>query len=551
MIVKVSRGGSASGLINYLVGPGRSNEHENPHLVAASEGIMSWYSIDELSRIQATELGRFLEAPNRQHGASVRRAMKAGTDDGGMVLTGERRDAHVWHCSLSLAPDHPPITDEQWGAIANDFVRAMDFVSVDEQGNEVKSPCRWVAAHHGASVNGGDHIHIAVNLVREDGTKASTSNDFKRASKACTELELKHGLTVLESRQNGYGVTDLTRAELVKGEAAGVAPDRLQLGRKVRAYAAGSADEAEFVRRCRRGGVLVRPRYAQGRTDVVEGYSVAVRPPAGQKPVWFGGGKLGRDLTLTRLRGGWPDTAEEHTAAVAEWNAAKRDQRPVAPGREVGEVDPALWDKCHAEISELYDRMVAVPVEDTAAWAQLAKETSGVFAAWSIESEDQPGPLAEASAALSRFSQVQAHRVPVRQVPSPGIRDAALLLMQAGASPRSRASKALLVAQLRKTLKALYDYQVAAKQLQAANQVKATVGGQLKQVADRLPKVDPNARGVGVGGQESQGTDVFRAPGQLPQQPGTPVRDPLRPSQPEPSSTTPAQTPGQGPSAGR
>ncbi|MBC7632976.1 relaxase/mobilization nuclease domain-containing protein [Aeromicrobium sp.] len=530
--------------MNYLAGPGRSNEHENPHLVGASEGIMSWYSTAELSRIQATELGRFLEAPNRQHGTAVRKAVKARTEDGGTVLTGERRDAHVWHCSLSLAPDHPAISDEAWGEIANEFVRAMDFVSIDEHGNEVKAPCRWVATHHGSSVNGGDHIHIAVNLVREDGTKASTSNDFKRASKACTEIELRHGLTVLESRQNGYGIKDLTRAELVKANKTSAEPDRLMLGRTVRAYATGSADEAEFVRRCRRGGVLVRPRYASDRTDVVVGYSVAARPPAGESPVWFGGGNLGRDLTLPRLRSGWPDTPEEHTAAVAEWNAAKRDQRPVAPGREVGEVDPALWDKCHAEISELHDRMVAVPVEDTAAWAQLAKETSGVFAAWSVQTEDQPGPLAEASTALSRFSQVQAHKVPVKQVPQPGLRDAALLLMQAGASPRSRASKALLVAQLRKTLKALYDYQQAAGQLQAANQVKATVGGQLKQVADRLPKVDPNARGVGAAG--SQAADVFRAPGQLPQQPGAPVREPLRPGEPEPSSTTPAQKPGQG-----
>ena len=111
MIAKISRGGSASGLMNYLVGPGRSNEHENPHLVGASEGIMSWYSTAELSRVQAVELGRFLEAPNRQYGTAVRKAVNARGEDGGTVLTGERRDAHVWHCSLSLAPEHPPNSD--------------------------------------------------------------------------------------------------------------------------------------------------------------------------------------------------------------------------------------------------------------------------------------------------------------------------------------------------------------------------------------------------------------------------------------------------------
>ena len=44
-----------------------------------------------------------------------------------------------------------------------------------------KAPCRWVAVRHGLSKNGNDHVHIAVSLVREDGTKAMTHNDYKRA----------------------------------------------------------------------------------------------------------------------------------------------------------------------------------------------------------------------------------------------------------------------------------------------------------------------------------------------------------------------------------
>jgi hypothetical protein len=45
---------------------------------------------------------------------------------------------------------------------------------------------------------------------------------------------------------------------------------------KVRAAATASESEAEFVRRMRRCGLLVRPRYADGRTDVITGYSVSV-----------------------------------------------------------------------------------------------------------------------------------------------------------------------------------------------------------------------------------------------------------------------------------
>ncbi len=35
MIGRVYRGGDVGGLLRYLYGPGRHNEHENPHLVAA------------------------------------------------------------------------------------------------------------------------------------------------------------------------------------------------------------------------------------------------------------------------------------------------------------------------------------------------------------------------------------------------------------------------------------------------------------------------------------------------------------------------------------
>jgi hypothetical protein len=94
---------------------------------------------------------------------------------------------------------------------------------------------------------------------------------------------------------------------------------------------------------------------------------------------------------------------------VAEWNAAKRDQRPAALGREGVEVDPQVWAECLADVESLRERVAAVLVDDTAAWAQQAKETSGVFEAWSIQTEVHPGPLADASAALSRFSRVQAH----------------------------------------------------------------------------------------------------------------------------------------------
>ncbi len=39
MIAKVTRGQRPSGAVRYLFGPGRYNEHEDPHVVAASASL--------------------------------------------------------------------------------------------------------------------------------------------------------------------------------------------------------------------------------------------------------------------------------------------------------------------------------------------------------------------------------------------------------------------------------------------------------------------------------------------------------------------------------
>ncbi len=80
--------------------------------------------------------------------------------------------------------------------------------------------------------------------------------------------------------------------------------------------------------------MLVRPWFARGTQDVIDGYRVAMRPRFGERPIWFGGGTLGKDLSLPRLREEWPDTPQTATAAAAEWRAAWRGVRIANPGRE-------------------------------------------------------------------------------------------------------------------------------------------------------------------------------------------------------------------------
>jgi hypothetical protein len=107
---------------------------------------------------------------------------------------------------------------------------------------------------------------------------------------------------------------------------------RHTLERVVRACATASRDESEFVRAQREHSVRVRPRCAAGGRDAVVGYSV--RLPGGDggpgRTVWYGGGKLARDLTLPALRRGWSEEAGEREHAVGEWSSSGGAARPRA-----------------------------------------------------------------------------------------------------------------------------------------------------------------------------------------------------------------------------
>lgn len=502
MMPNVVRGDRMSGLMTYLTGPGRSNEHAEPHLVAGDAALMAWHDDAELGRDAALSIARHLDRPRTAFGVEV---------PGG----------HVWHCSLSLRADEGMLTDEKWGEIATDFIRAMEF----DDNDGTKAPCRWVAVRHGVSGNGNDHIHIAVNLVREDGTKASIHKDFQRAQAAARALEVKHGLEPLESARaeratRGYDPAereaqarararakyertrprlgaDAPRWEHLAGDdrqariAAELRTDqpRYLLALKVRGCAAAAGDEAEFVRRMRRSGLLVRPRYADGRTDVITGYSVAERPTAGERPIWYGGGHLGRDLTLPRLRDGWPDTPTGATEAAAEWNAAKRGRRSVAPGREAHEPDPELWQRGNDELRELVDKLRAVPVDDRDTWATVARQTAGAFAAWSNATEETPGDLAAASEALSRSAQTYSRTVRPHTAGTAAISGVAMLLASAARGGQGTVAEAALIRQLLRLTQAVYEASVAAQQARHARLLAEDVRARLTRVRDALPAI--------------------------------------------------------------
>lgn len=503
MMPNVKRGDRMQGLLRYLVGPGRFNEHTDPHLVTAGDDMMvMWYDDAILDQANAGEIATHLDRPYDTFEADV---------NGG----------HVWHCSLSLRSEEGTLSDEKWASIARDFVAAMEFDDCEG----TRAPCRWAAIHHGQSKGGNDHIHLVVDLVRNDGTKASVHNDFRRVQAASRALEVKHSLEQLESHSAGRATrgykpgereaqarrraeakyskavegTDapswkqLTKRDRDRRINAEMRSDaaRYRLGLRVRGAAEASASEDEFVRRLRRAGVLVRPRFAQGRTDVVEGYKVAEKPLYGETPTWYGGRHLARDLSIKRLRveRDWPDTPDAASASVAEWQAAWRGKRVAVPGRETHEVSPEVMAQQAEEIDVVMARLRDVPLHDQQTWATVARQCSGVLSAWSMATETEPGPLARAAQSLSVSAQTY------RQTPSPqrlgttALSGAAMSLTVAASHGQGRVAQAMMIRQMLRMTKAIHDASVSSKQVRQAENLATTARRSLVEVRDQLPNL--------------------------------------------------------------
>ena len=115
---------------------------------------------------------------------------------------------YVWHCSLSLKAEEGQLTDEQWAEAAYTVIDALGFSN-----SGGKAPCRWIAVRHCPSVGGNDHIHLAVNLVREDGTRASTWNDYRKLAQACHDIEQRLGLQHVTGRESRRRLPEPSRKD--------------------------------------------------------------------------------------------------------------------------------------------------------------------------------------------------------------------------------------------------------------------------------------------------------------------------------------------------
>ena len=282
MIGKIStpRGEHVEPLLYYLFGPGRHEEHTDPHIVAG------WR--------HPASLEPALRPDGKRDFAKLTGLLKQP-----QAALGERGYPRpVWHCSMRAAPGDRMLSDDEWAAIAHEVMHRTGLSPYGQEDEAV----RWIAVRHG-----DDHIHLVAMLARQDGGKPSLSWERYKVRAACLAAEQRYGLRSTAPADR-TAARRPSRAENEKAARRGLeeAP-RITLRRQVTTAAAAAGSEHEFFARLDQAGMLVRKRFSVKSPGQVTGYSVALPGDTAKDggPVWYGGGKLAADLSWPKLRQRW------------------------------------------------------------------------------------------------------------------------------------------------------------------------------------------------------------------------------------------------------
>ncbi len=307
MVPDIGRGSRTHGLLVYLYGPGRREEHIDAHLVGSWDGFAPDpgrnTSFDPYPRAALARLTAALDLRVKQ--------------------AGDRAPAkHVWHCSVRTAPGDRRLSDQEWNTVAQRIVHATSIAP-----NGDPDGCRWIAVRHAE-----DHIHIVATLVRGDLRNPRLNYDFNKAQATCRRIEKELGLRHLNAG-DGTAAKNPTSAEKFKAERTGrPETSRETLREAVRHALAGAATEAEFLIRLQEAGLHVRLR--TGPSGDALGYNVALPGDRNRhgEPIWYPGSKLAPDLSLLKIRHRLTAGAPEPRTAPAthdrpEWSPPARARR--------------------------------------------------------------------------------------------------------------------------------------------------------------------------------------------------------------------------------
>ncbi|MEV7035722.1 relaxase/mobilization nuclease domain-containing protein [Streptomyces sp. NPDC093272] len=307
MVPDIGRGSRTHGLLVYLYGPGRREEHTDAHLIGSWDGF-------------APDPGRDTSPlPDPK----VTLARLTAALDLRVKQAGDRAPAkHVWHCSVRTAPGDRWLNDEEWNSVARRIVHATGIARDGDPDG-----CRWIAVRHAE-----DHIHIVATLVRGDLRNPRLNYDFNKAQAECRRIEKGMGLRRLNAG-DGTAAKNPTSAEKFKAERTGrPEASRETLREAVRQALAGADNEEEFITRLREAGLRVKVRQAPSGDAL--GYNVALPGDRNRhgEPVWYPGSKLAPDLSLPKIRLRLAGGTDERTTPSAaggrtDWSSPARERR--------------------------------------------------------------------------------------------------------------------------------------------------------------------------------------------------------------------------------
>ncbi|MFB7666896.1 relaxase/mobilization nuclease domain-containing protein [Kitasatospora sp. NPDC056138] len=382
MVPKIRRGSNTRGLLAYLYGPGKRDEHTDPHLVGSWDGF-------------APDPGRDPEATLSRLAASLDlRVKQAGT---------QAPAEHVWHCSVRTDPGDRLLADTEWDTIARHLIQAVNLAP-----NGDPDGCRWVAVRHA-----DDHIHILATMVRGDLRRARLNYDLKKAQAECRRIEKEMGLRQL-TPGDGTAAKKPTSAERFKAERTGrTETPRETLHTTVRQALAGAATEAEFFTRVREAGLRVKLRHAPS-GDVL-GYTVALPGDRNRNaaPIWFAGSTLAPDLSLPKIR-----------QRLADATVTTEPNAPGTPGRW----SPPANARRHATQTAEH-AVTRLATDDDEGAAQLI----GVGELLDATARTSPAATrSELVAAARAFERATRSRVRAERADTRALRSAARGIIQAG-----------------------------------------------------------------------------------------------------------------------
>ncbi|MYV61611.1 relaxase/mobilization nuclease domain-containing protein [Streptomyces sp. SID4931] len=412
MIAKAAkRGDRTYGLLAYLYGPGRANEHIDPHMVAAwSDHVLDPSRSSETS---IHTLAQLLDMPVRS-------------------MDGKAPAKHVYHLPIRVHEDDRTLTDAEWRDIAREAIAAAG-----EDGSLAE--CRWVAVRHA-----DDHIHIVATLARQDGGKPTIHNDAYRLRDMAREMEAKYQLTQTAPADRTTH-RRAARAEEEKTTRRGLdETPRETLRKVVSEAAAGVSDSAEFFAVLQDAGCIVEPRTG-GRGEVT-GYKVGLpewRTKEGDL-IWYSGGRLAPDLSMPKLRQRW-ESDVSLTGGLTRVELLNRAAEVSARAmQEVAEAARENPGSTPAVIAASADLMTAN--------------------SWALEGR-RGGPLSEAADAFRRAARNAHHQPVAHDQNADTMRSLSQAISQAGRllaaadrdAGRQLAAQLLLLADAVATLRAAQD----------------------------------------------------------------------------------------------